>query len=122
MKDNNFLKMFNRKNNSVENAKSLEIKKIDSFFKKKMSEFSSIDDKTKPYARGFNDVDFGEALRKLRYGDKEEALNILNELIKRATELNPDLPDIQEIQEIVKYIEEATNKDLMEIEGIKTEL
>jgi hypothetical protein len=125
--DNKFFgKVFGKKDN-LEKEKGEKMKKIDSFFKTKMIEFSCIDDiknsmYLKPYARGFNDVDFGEALRKLQYGDREEALNILNQMIKKAIQIDPTWPDIKEMESIRSFIEEATNDDLSKVEGIKTSL
>ena len=126
--DKNFFgKVFGKKDNSAEDATKLKMQKIDSFFKKKMNEFSSVNDikndmYIKPYARGLNYVDFGEALRKLQYGDREDALNILDQMTKKAIEIDPSWPDIKVMQEIVKDIREATNEDLSKIEGIKTSL
>ncbi len=125
--DNKFFKMFQKKDNSAEDAVKLKMQKIDNFFKKKMDEFSSVNDipndmYIKPYARGFNYVDFGEALRKLQYGDKGDALNILNQMRDKAISIDPSWPDIKVMQEIINDIKEATTEDLAKIEAVKTEL
>jgi len=106
----------------VEESKEMKEERVTNFFKQKMKEttFTSYNLKKsvfdeekslkdnvykKPYAQAYSYVDFGEALREIGVGQTETAINLLNEMINKAIQIDPTWPDIEEMRGIIKDIE-----------------